>query len=147
MPGDEPGDVGLIPEFSGEEDPIPLADEWSGLKQNLPPHLKLRRLVRCERILVRGEVRECEFHAPDVCLANPVDTDEPYDPSDGDPRGLRLVAKELKLGLNDQQIEAILQRKTPQEIEDRRAAIRGRYDGCRTSPGGGNRTTVASRPS
>ena len=122
------------PEFFGEKDPIPLTGVWPGLKHHLPPHRKTCRLVRCERILVLGDVRECVFHAPDVYLANPVDADEPYDSSEdvfasldfgfGDLRGLRLVADELELGLSDQQLEAILQRKTPQEIEDRRAAIR-----------------------
>ena len=125
--------AGPMPEFFGEQDPNPLTDEWPGLKQHLPLHLKSCRLVRCERILVLDEVRECVFHAPDVYLANPADTDEPYDPSDpdfsgldfgGNPRGLRLVADKLELGLSDQQIEAILQRKTLPEVEARRAAIR-----------------------
>ena len=122
-----------MPEFFDEEDPIPLADVWPGLKHHLWPHLKTCRLVRCERILVLGDVRECVSHASDIYLANPADHDRTPDPSEkpfasldfgDDPRGLRLVAKELKLGLSDQQIEAILQRKTPQEIEGRRAAIR-----------------------
>lgn len=121
------------PEFFGEEDPIPLADVWPGLKHHLPLHRETCRLVRCERILVLGDVRECVSHASDIYLANPADHDRTHDPSEkpfasldfgDDPRGLRLVAKELKLGLSDQQIEAILQHKTPQEIEDRRAAIR-----------------------
>ena len=45
------------PEFFGEKDPIPLTDVWPGLKHHLPPDRETRRLVRCERILVLGDVR------------------------------------------------------------------------------------------
>ena len=104
------------PKFFGEEDPIPLTDVWPGLKQYLPSRRRTCCLIRCERILVVGQLRECIFHAPDIYLADTVGDDEQ--------RKLRLVVDELELGLNPQQIDAILRRKTPQEIEERRAAIR-----------------------
>ena len=104
------------PEFFGEEEPIPLVDVWPGLKGHLPPHQKTCRLIRCERILVIGEPQECIFHTSDVYLADTVVDDE---------QGrLRLVADELGLGRSRQQLAAILQRRTPQEIEEQRAAIR-----------------------
>ena len=103
------------PEFLGEEEPIPLVDIWPGLKQHLPPHRKACRLIRCERILVIGGSRECVFHAPDIYLTRFMDDDER--------RELRTVAKELELGLDYDTIEAILQRRTESEIQERRAAI------------------------
>ena len=153
------------PEFFGEEDPIPLVDVWPGLKGHLPPDRKTCRLIRCERILVIGELRKCIFHISDVYLADTVEEEqriqkiqENYRKEESaaslgrmetekveneikwkteidelfgdisfvdDEQGrLRLVADELELGLSRQQLEAILQRKTPREIEKRRAAIR-----------------------
>ena len=103
------------PEFRGEEEPIPLVDIWPGLKQHLPPHRKACRLIRCERILVIGGSRECVFHAPDIYLTRFMDDDER--------RELRTVANELELGLDYDTIEAILQRRTESEIQERRAAI------------------------
>ena len=106
------------PEFFGEGDPIPLTDVWPGLKQYLPKHRRTCRLVRCERILVVGQSRKCIFHAPDIYLADAVGDDEQHE--------LRLVADELELDLNHCQLIEILQRRTPQEIEERRTAVRQR---------------------
>ena len=104
------------PEFFGEGDSVPLTDVWPGLKEYLPAHRKQCRLVRCERILVVGQLRECVFNAPDIYLVGTVDDDQQ--------RKLRLVVDELDLGLSPGQIEEILQRRTPVEVEERRAAIR-----------------------
>ena len=104
------------PEFFGEADSVPLTDIWPGLTGYLPSHRKQCRLVPCERIRVVGQSRECIFHAPDVYLVGAVDDDPQYK--------LQLVANELELRLSSRKIEAILLRKTPDEIEERRAAIR-----------------------
>ena len=104
------------PEFFGEDDPIPLTDVWPGLEGYLPVHRRTCRLIRCTRMLVVGQPRECIFHASDIYLA---DT-----PGDDERHKLRLVADELNLGLNSDQLEKVLHRKTPQEIEGRRAAVR-----------------------
>ena len=104
------------PDFFGEGDPVPLIDVWPGLKEHLPAHRRLCRLIRCERVLVLGQVRECVFHAPDLYLVGNVEDDEQ--------RKLRLVVEELGLEVNSRQLEAILQRRTPAEVEERRAAIR-----------------------
>ena len=103
------------PEFYGEEEPIPLIDIWPGLEQYLPPHRKACRLIRCERILVIGESRECVFHAPDVYVATVPDDDER--------RELQFVANELELGLDCGEIEAILQRRMPSEIQEQRNIV------------------------
>ena len=103
------------PVFFGENDPIPLTDIWPGLEQYLPARRRTCRLIRCEQILVDGQPRECILHVSDIYLSDMVGDDEPHK--------LRSVVDELELGLNRQQIEAILHRKTPQEIEERRAAI------------------------
>ena len=104
------------PEYFGEGEPIPLTDVWSGLKQYLPMRCNTCRLIHCERILVVGQPRECIFQAPDVFLADTVDENEQHK--------LQLVVNELELNLTPQQIYEIIHRKTPQEIEERRAAIR-----------------------
>ena len=106
------------PEFFGEDDPIPLTDIWPGLEQYLPAYRRTCRLVRCERILLVGQPRECIFHASSIYLADTAGDDEL--------RKLRLVADGLDLGLSFTQLDAILRRKTPQEIEERRAAVRQR---------------------
>ena len=106
------------PEFFGEGDPIPLTDVWPGLKQYLPKHRRTCRLVRCERILVVGQSRKCIFHAPDIYLADAAGDDEQHE--------LRLVSDELELDLNHCQLIEILQRRTPQEIEEGRTAVRQR---------------------
>ena len=104
------------PEYFGEGEPIPLTDVWPGLQQYLPMHRSSCRLIRCERILVVGQPRSCIFQAPDVFLADTID--------ENDQHTLQLVVDELSLDLTPQQIYEILHRKTPQEIEERRAAIR-----------------------
>ena len=104
------------PEFFGEYDPVPLTDIWSGLNQYLPPHRRTCRLIRCERILVADQEKECIIHSSDIYLADIVSGDEE--------NRLHLIALELELELLPRQLDAILQRKTPQEIEERRAAIR-----------------------
>ncbi len=104
------------PEFFGKGDRTPLTDVWPGLMDFLPPSRKQCCLVSCERILVAGQEKECIFHMPDIYLAGGVD--------DESQRKLELVVNELELGLNSNQIKAIGQRRTPQEVENRRAAIR-----------------------
>ena len=73
-------------------------------------------LIRCERILVVGQPRECIYHASNIYLADTLGDDEL--------RKLRLVADELNLALPPEQLDKILRRKTPQEIEEQRAAVR-----------------------
>lgn len=104
------------PEFFGKGDRTPLTDVWPGLMDFLPSNRKQCCLVSCERILVAGQAKECVFHVPDIYLVGSVD--------DENQRKLELIADELELGLNSNQIEAIGQRRTPHEVEKRRAAIR-----------------------
>ena len=62
------------PEFFGDEDPIPLSDAWPGFQTTLRrvqkadcPHIDERtHLVRCDRILVGGDERQCILHAADI---------------------------------------------------------------------------------
>ena len=103
------------PEFFGKGDPIPLIDIWPGLEEHLPAHRKQCRLIPCERIHVAGRSRKCVFHSPDVYLVGTVD-DDPQ-------ASLQLVSDELEIGLNPREIKEILSRRTPAEIEERRATI------------------------
>ena len=104
------------PEFFSEGDRAPLTDIWPGLMEVLPSNRKQCCLVSCEQILVAGQAKECVFFAPDVFLVGTVD--------DGERQKLALIVEELELDLSSNQIEEIVQRRTPHEVEIRRAAIR-----------------------
>ena len=105
-----------IPEFIGEEDAVPLTDVWPGLEEHIPEYRKTCQLIRCERILVAGQEKECIRHATDIYLTDTV--------GDDDYRELRLVSRELELGLDERQLEAVLRYEMRREIEERRAAVR-----------------------
>lgn len=104
------------PEFFGEDDPVPLTDIWPGLGQYLPEYRRSCNLIRCERIHVLGQPLECILHATNIHLADTVGDDEP--------RKLQLVVEELELGLDVHEIDAILNRRTPIEMETKRAGVR-----------------------
>ena len=107
------------PEFIGEEDPVPLTDVWPGLEEHLGTQGKPPCLVRCERILDgTPSGAECVFSNPNVYLAR-TDTDDEY-------RELRLVSRELGLDLGEFQLQEVLLYRILQEIEEQRAAVRGR---------------------
>ena len=105
-----------VPDLFGEGEPTPLTDIWPGLEEYLPAHRRNARLVPCERIRVAGAERRCVSHGQDVYLVGSVDDDERT--------ALELVAEALDLGLGHGVIAAILQRRTPAEIEERRALVR-----------------------
>lgn len=104
------------PEFFGEGEPVSLIDIWPGLEEWLSPELIGTCLVPCERILVIGQNRDCIFQSPYVYLAVGIDDDER--------RTLDLVVDSLGLKLSGSNLEAILQRRTPAEVEARRSEIR-----------------------
>lgn len=104
-----------IPEFLGEGEPVPLTDVWPGLAEYLPAYRRTSRLVLCGQIQVAGAERDCILRSPDVYLVGNVE-DDPR-------RALDLVAEALGLSLTHHQVEAILQRRTPAEIDERRAAV------------------------
>lgn len=104
------------PEFIGEEDPVPLIDNWPGLHDYLPPYQKTCRLVRCEQVLVEGIASECVFHASDIYLAR---TD-----NDDERRELYLVSDKLGLNLSESQLKAVLDHGLRQEIEKKRTEVR-----------------------
>ena len=105
-----------IPEVFGEGDPVPLTDTWPGLREYLPGPVRNARHVPCERILVAGEGREYAWRDSAVYLVGSVDDDERS--------ALERVVEALDLGLGHGVIEKILRRRTPAEIEERRAAVR-----------------------
>ena len=104
------------PEVFGEGEPTPLTDIWPGLRKPLPVHRRTARLVPCEQIRVAGEKRLCVLHAADVYYVGSVEDDER--------NALEHVVEALELRLGDREIEAILNRPTPTEIEERLAAVR-----------------------
>lgn len=104
------------PEFFGEHDPVPLVDVWPGLKDRLDPDQKSLRLIRCDRIRVGYQDRDCLLDKPDIYLARGVQLDEAGE--------LEVVAQQLGLALRRQAAEEICERRTPAEIEERRALVR-----------------------
>lgn len=104
-----------IPEVFGESDPVPLTDVWPGLKEHLPTRHRNCQLVTCERILVMGQPQTCVFRDPDVCLTGTVEDDESGN--------LELIADALGLNSWFLPIDAILERRTPVEVQERRTDI------------------------
>ena len=101
------------PDVLGEEEPVPLLDEWPGLGDYLPEDRKNDRLIRCERILAGGMDWECFPYGSNIYLVRAAE----------DGRALGLVADRLKLGLSEAELELILRRETPGEIRARREAV------------------------
>lgn len=133
MDGDEETDGRAGPEFFGEEEPVPLTDVWPGLEEYLPPHRKECRLVRCERIPVRGEEKGCVVHNSNVYIWETLVDRQELDGNEDEidailisvgPHRLQRVVEELKLGLNPEKVKKIYLHKRPAEIEEHRAAVR-----------------------
>ena len=101
------------PDVFGEEEPVPLLDEWPGLGGYLPEERKNDRLIRCERIHAGGVDWRCFPHGSDIYLV--LDAEES--------RALGLVAEALRLGLHEDRIARVLRRETPGEIRARREAV------------------------
>ena len=101
-----------IPEFIGEEYPVPLIDIWPGLE--LPKYQQTCQLIRCERILIGDTDSKCVFHGSNIYLTHIGDYR----------RELQLISDELELELDNHQIEEIHLWEIRKEIEERRAAIR-----------------------
>ncbi len=108
--------VAPTPEFFREGDSIPLTDVWPGLEPHLPIHQKQCRVVPCERIYLMDQIRECVFYSQDVYIQGDVEDNQRHK--------IQLILNELELPLSCDEIEAILQHKTPVEIEERREKIR-----------------------
>ena len=105
-----------IPEFLGEREPIPLSDVWPGLRRRLPDRHRSCRLIRCDRIVVGDQDRDCVLDGSDVYLLAGI--------ADDSDRALELVVEELGLSLGHREFDTILQRRTREEIEQRRAVVR-----------------------
>lgn len=99
-----------------EEDPVPLTDVWPGLTLYLTTHSPTFSLVRCQRLAAGNDTSgvECARVDANIYLVGTGDEE----------RDLRLVARELGLDLDDNDLEAIRRYVPPQEVEKERAAIR-----------------------
>lgn len=111
-----------IPEVFGvaDEEPRLLTDVWPGLGRYLNLQQSRCTLVRCSRIRVLGELAECVLHSHAIYLADATSTE--FEPERE--RHLRLVVDALPLTLSNDAIQTILDYATPEEIEQRREAIR-----------------------
>ena len=104
------------PEIFGDEDAAPLLDVWPGLEPYLAVRHRKCQLVRCERIRVLGDERQCLVHGAAIYLVSDED----------DEAELELISEELHLGLTGDDITAVLSFQTQEEIARARAAVRAR---------------------
>ena len=97
-------------------EPLPLIDEWPGLKEYLddPEYLTLD-LIRCGKF----EVGDSDFELDCFKRDNNIYLKHQYDEKDE----LQSVLRELSLNLTDDKINMIISRQTPGEISAARAAI------------------------
>ena len=126
-----------MPEFFGEEDPIPLSDVWPGFRpeldglridsSNIEKHASL---VRCDRILVGGHERESVLHASNVYLSRLGDASRELvsvlqlvgglaDLLENVDEKVQMVARRLLLKIS----ERILRYTPPPTVEEQRATI------------------------
>ena len=103
------------PEVFGEASPMPLLDVWPGLQRHLSMEQAALNLVRCERIVVAGQERECALDSADVYLVG--------DDLDDEQQALGLVTRSLGLLLSAAQMMAIAERRTPAEVQERRERV------------------------
>ena len=103
----------------GEDDPSPLVDVWPGLKPHLTTQQHNRDLIRCDGFQQLGEFqgedkRDCIIKSNFVYVTR----------KDDERDELTAVLQVLGLQLNDEQIERILRRQTPADIQAARDAVR-----------------------
>ena len=101
------------PDAIGEEEPVPLLDEWPGLGDFLPEERTNDRLIRCERIRAGSMDWDCFPYGSNIYLVRAAEGS----------RALRLVVEALKLGLSEDEITLVVRRETPGEIRARREAV------------------------
>ena len=110
-----PDDEDIPAEPLGEDAPIPLLDEWPGLK----PHLSVQQgrldLARCEGFRTFGGEEPLCMEKDGVVYVT-----RQYD----DAQELRLVLAELGVNLNDGDIRRVLLGITPEEIQRARNDVR-----------------------
>ena len=103
-------------EPDGRDETLLLCDEWPGLKEALSPDHMDHELVRCDRLVSddRDVGLKC-FRRDNMLYLVRRDEEE---------KELRAVLGELGQQLTDTEIEKILLRKTPSDIEAARSAVR-----------------------
>ena len=104
-------------EPAGEEEPVPLADSWPGLRPYLSGQSRANSLIRCEGLegADGSNGGQCVKVDGNVYLVGTGDEIE----------DLRLVTRELGWeDLSDARLEAILRYVPPENIAARRAAVR-----------------------
>lgn len=103
------------PVFTGKVDPIPLVDNWPGLRDHLRDEQLGINLVLCSGISVAGSERSCVLHEGDVYVS---------DDNEAKLVQLILVAHHLALPMDADELIRINERRTAREIEERRAVVR-----------------------
>ena len=102
------------PEVAGEEDPVPLLDEWPGLRE-IRPHRRLEsvQMVRCGTVRVLDDERLGALHGETVFLQSAEDPE----------LELGEVARILDLGLSNSELRRVLDWRVSKEIEAARERV------------------------
>lgn len=109
----------LLVEPFGEDDPIPLADEWPGLRPHLSERQTNFELVRCDGLRVLGsEQGEAEWD----CV---IKEDLVYITRKDSEAELQTLLRELGLQLSQDKVKLILLGLTDADVQDARKAVRG----------------------
>ena len=104
----------------GEDSPVPLVDEWPGLRPHLSPTQNDLQLIRCDgfrRFDGTGDEGEtgCEVRDSFIYLAR--QDDEEYE--------IRAVLEKFGLRLRDDQLNLILRGLTPKDVQNARDEVWG----------------------
>ena len=107
--------IGTFVKPKGASQPVPLLDEWPGLREHLPPAELLLDLVRCDSLVSdSGDTGLKCFRRDDYVFL--VRGDEEKE--------LRAVLGELGVHLREEEIALIIARQTPGDIAAARARVR-----------------------
>ena len=107
----------VLAEPIGEDSPVPLVDEWHGLAPHLTGQQNDLELVRCDGFRMfdsGGDEPDCIVREGFLYVAR----------QDTDDQELRSVLRGLGLELSEDEIEWVLRRLTPEDVQRARAEVR-----------------------
>ena len=101
----------------GEDEPVPLVDAWPGLSAQMRPDQQSLNLIHCDRLLDAAGA-----DLPFICVLR--DNDLFIRWQDDERAELAAIVHQLDLQIDEQEFDAILQRRVSEAVEKARAAVR-----------------------
>lgn len=101
----------------GEDEPVPLVDAWPGLSEQVRPDQQALNLIHCDRLLDSAGA-----DLPFNCVLR--DNDLFIRWQDDERAELDAIVHQLDLQIDEQEFDAILQRRVSEAVEEARAAVR-----------------------